>query len=104
MNWLRANRLSAKDPLATPSYALNMRSSVDSKRNSNRSMEFTTPEKIKSNPSFSLEKINSKTIDNNKSSMSTMPRRKDQFKLPILKRPSMMDSNPEQSASSVMEE
>ena len=95
MNWLRTNRLSAKDPLGAPSYALNMRSSVDSKHNSNRSMEFTTPEKIKSNPSFSLEKINSKTIDSTKVAQSTSPKRKDAFKLPILKRPSFIEQNPE---------
>lgn len=86
MNWLRANRLSAKDPIGSPPYALNMRSSVDAKRSSIRNMEMTTPEKIKSNPSFSLEKINSKTLDGTKSAMTSSIKRKDQFKLPLLKR------------------
>ena len=62
MNWLRANRLSVKDPLGSPSYDLSLSSSLDTKSKSNHSLEMTTPEKIKSNPSFSLEKINSKTI------------------------------------------
>ena len=56
MNWLRANRLSAQNPLESPAYDLNMRSSVDVKRNSNQSLEYNTPGKIKSNPSFSLSK------------------------------------------------
>ena len=56
MNWLRANRLSAQNPLESPAYDLNMRSSVDAKRNSNKSLEYSTPGKIKSNPSFSLSK------------------------------------------------
>lgn len=54
MSWLRANRLSAKDPLSSPSYELDVRSSVDSKNRQNKNLDFTTPSKIRSNPSFSL--------------------------------------------------
>ena len=54
MNWLKANRLSAKDPLGSPSYDINMRSSVDTKNRSRKNLDFTTPSKIRSNPSFSL--------------------------------------------------
>ena len=89
MNWLKANRLSVKDPLGSPTYDLSLRSSVDSKVKSNKNLDFTTPQKIKSNPSFSLEKINSKTIDSNKGSSTSIIKRKDQFKLPILKKNSV---------------
>jgi hypothetical protein len=62
MNWLRANRLSAKDPLGTSPLSTGLRSSVDTKSKQFQDSEINTPEKIRSNPSFSLEKINSKTI------------------------------------------
>lgn len=43
MNWLKANRLSVKDPLGSPTYDLSLRSSVDSKVKSNKNLDFTTP-------------------------------------------------------------
>lgn len=43
MNWLRANRLSAKDPVNQGSYDLNMRSSVDNKKKASRNLDLTTP-------------------------------------------------------------
>lgn len=62
MNWLRANRLSAKDPLTTASFSSGLRQSVDTKMKNSQDSDLSTPDKIKSNPSFSLEKINAKTI------------------------------------------
>ena len=86
MNWLKANRLSAKDPLGSPSYDINMRSSVDTKNRSRKNLDFTTPSKIRSNPSFSLERANSNTIDSAKNSLSSIIKHKDNIKLPSLKK------------------
>jgi hypothetical protein len=54
MNWLRANRLSAKDPLDNASFNTGLRMSVDTKSKQSQDTDFSIPEKIKSNPSFSL--------------------------------------------------
>lgn len=62
MNWLRSNRVSVKDPIGPSVYASGLRSSVDAKSRPTQDSDFSTPDKIRSNPSFSLEKINSKTI------------------------------------------
>jgi hypothetical protein len=96
MNWLRANRLSAKDPLASMSFNSGIRSSVDTKAKSIVDTDISTPDKIKSNPSFSLERINSKTIENTKTTLSTIIKRKDSVKLPSLKKGSSSDINPEE--------
>lgn len=62
MSWFRANRVSVKDPLSPSSYGTPIRSSVDNKSKPTQDSDFSTPDKIRSNPSFSLERINSKTI------------------------------------------
>ena len=54
MNWLRANRLSAKDPLDNASFNTGLRMSVDTKSKQSQDTDFITPQKIKSNPSFFL--------------------------------------------------
>lgn len=95
MSWLRSNRVSVKDPLSPSSYASGLRSSVDTKSRPTQDNNFSTPDKIRSNPSFSLEKINSKTIENSKSSLATILKNKDSFKLPSLKKGSVSDINPE---------
>ena len=47
MNWLRANRLSAKDPLASVSFNSGLRSSVDAKSKPTLDTDISTPDKIK---------------------------------------------------------
>lgn len=86
MSWLRANRLSVKDPLGSMSFNSGIRSSVDAKSKPTLDTDISTPDKIKSNPSFSLERINSKTIENTKSTLSSIIKRKDSVKLPSLKK------------------
>lgn len=54
MSWLRANRVSVKDPFEASSPDLVMRSSVDTKVKPIQNIDINTPDKIKSNPSFSL--------------------------------------------------
>ena len=92
MNWLRANRLSAKNPLESPAYDLNMRSSVEIKRNPHRSVEPSTIGKIKSNPSFSISKTNAKTVDENCKKCNYTAAK--QIKLPLIKRNSKVEENP----------
>lgn len=53
MSWLRANRLSAKDPLDSSPHDINNHSSVDQKSKKYSKYDYSTPSKIRSNPSFS---------------------------------------------------
>lgn len=94
MSWLKANRVSAKQPINS-SYNIPNKSIVIPKQKSITNNDFTTPDKIKSNPSFSLEKVNSKTIDNPKATLSGMLKPKDKVKLPILKKKNNNDINPQ---------
>lgn len=95
MSWLKANRVSVKDPFSPSGPGVVLRSSVDAKFKPTQDSDFSTPDKIRSNPSFSLERINSKTIENSKSTLSSIIKRKDEFKLPSLKKGSVSDINPE---------
>lgn len=95
MNWLKANRLSVKDPFINPINDLSIRSSIDSKIRSTKGSENDSPEKIKSNPSFTLDKINTKTITNAKSNLASIIKHKDPFKLPSLKKVASSEVNPE---------
>lgn len=54
MNWLRSNRVSVKDPIGPSVYSSGLRSSVDAKSRPTQDSDFSTPDKIRSNPSFSL--------------------------------------------------
>lgn len=54
MSWLRANRVSVKDPFESTPSEIMVRSSIDSKLKPNQNNDISLPDKIKSNPSFSL--------------------------------------------------
>lgn len=86
MSWLRANRVSAKDPLGNQNQSFAGRSSMDYKNKSSSDTDISTPDKIKSNPSFSLQKINERTIDSSKAPLSNIIKKKEPFKLPNLKK------------------
>lgn len=91
MNWLKVNRVSAKDPLSVPPYDLSLPTSFGSKYKLSKSIELKSSEKIKSNPSFSLEKINSKTIDQGKGHTEKTTKKRENFHLPLLKRNSVQN-------------
>lgn len=76
MNWFKSNRQSVKDPLDSEHQELISYSSVDKKKRGSKRLEYSTPSKIKSNPSLSLEKVNTRTIDASKNSLSTVIKRK----------------------------
>lgn len=54
MSWLKANRVSVKDPFESSSPDSVIRSSVDSRVKPIQNSDINGTDKIKSNPSFSL--------------------------------------------------
>lgn len=94
MNWLRANRFSVKDPLQTASYNdTNLVKPSNSQAKSFKNNNNPNADKIRSNPSFSLQKISAKVTDN-QYPLTNVIKRKDVFKLPSLKKNSLTDFNP----------